>query len=197
VVATTAPVRGEGVVERPPPRVRWRSSRSLGTPTAGTLVRGVVLPPWGVEHVTWDPVVRRSPSRAWRQVGGDRLVRLVLAVAAAFRREHPAAPRLLVGDLSRPRGGDFGPRFGGLGHVSHENGLDADVYYPRLDRSESPPQRPAQVDLRLAQWLVHRFVAGGAVRVFVGPSLPLQGPRDVVSPLPRHDNHLHVRIAPQ
>ena len=131
----------------------------------------------------------------WRRVGSDRLVRLVLAVAGTFRREHPDAPRLLVGDLSRPHGGDFGPRFGGLGHVSHQNGLDVDIYYPRRDRLERPPVRPEQVELRLAQWLVDRFVAAGAVRVFVGPSLALRGPADVVARLPRHDNHLHVRIA--
>jgi Penicillin-insensitive murein endopeptidase len=154
--------------------VRWRRSTSLGTASAGRLERGVVLPPWGADHVTWDPVRRRSPGRAWRRVGNDRLVRLVLAVAAAFRREHPDAPRLLVGDLSRPHGGDFGPRFGGLGHVSHENGLDADVYYPRRDRLERPPRQPAHVDLRLSQWLVDRFVAAGAERVFRGaePAAP-------------------------
>jgi murein endopeptidase len=195
--AVAALVRGEGAAPRPPPRVRWRRSTSLGTVSAGLLERGVVLPPWGTDHATWDPVLRRSPGRAWRRVGHDRLVRLVLSVAATFRREHPDAPRLLVGDLSRPHGGDFGPRFGGLGHVSHENGLDVDVYYPRRDRLERPPRRPAEVDLLLSQWLVDRFVAAGAQRVFVGPSLPLRGPRDVVARLPRHDNHLHVRIAAQ
>jgi murein endopeptidase len=194
-VTAAAAVRGEGAAPRPPPRVRWRPSQSLGTASAGHLVGGVVLPSWGLDHATWDPVLRRSPGRAWRRVGSDRLVRLVLAVAASFRREHPDAPRLLVGDLSRPRGGDFGRRFGGLGHVSHQNGLDVDVYYPRRDRAERPPPRPAEVDLALAQWLVDRFVAAGAVRVFVGPSLPLRGPAAVVAPLPRHDNHLHVRIA--
>ena len=191
------PVRGEAPAARPPPRVRWRRSTSLGTSSAGRLERGVVLPPWGADHATWDPVLRRSPVRAWRRVGNGRLVRLVLVVAAELRRTHPDAPRLLVGDLSRVHGGDFGPRFGGLGHVSHQNGLDVDVDYPRRDRRERPPRRPSQVDLRLAQWLVDRFVAAGAVRVFVGPSLPLRGPSDVVSPLPRHDNHLHVRIAAQ
>jgi murein endopeptidase len=124
-------------------------------------------------------------------------VRIVVAVASAYRRAHPDAPRLLVGDLSRPRGGDFGRAYGGLGHVSHQNGLDADVYYPRTDRLDRPPRRPEQVDLALAQELVDRFVAAGAEKVFVGPSLPLSGPSGVVAPLPRHDNHLHVRIGPQ
>ena len=53
---------------------------------------------------------------------------------------------------------------------------------------------PAQVDVALAQDLVDRFVAAGAERVFVGPSLPLTGPPGVVVPLVNHDNHLHFRL---
>ena len=40
-----------------------------------------------------------------------------------------------------------------------------------------------------------RFVRAGAVRIFVGPSLRLRGPRRIVTPLIHHDDHLHVRIA--
>jgi hypothetical protein len=52
----------------------------------------------------------------------------------------------------------------------------------------------AQIDPRLAQDLVDRFVAAGAELVYVGPSTPLAGPRRIVIPLWNHDNHLHVRI---
>jgi len=121
-------------------------------------------------------------------------VRALLAVAAAHRRAHPGAPRLLVGDLSRPGGGPFGPRFGGPGHVSHQNGLDVDVYYPRRDRLEAAPTRVAQIDRRLAQDLVDRFLAAGARVVFVGPRTGLTGPSERVVALPRHDNHLHARF---
>jgi hypothetical protein len=37
-------------------------------------------------------------------------------------------------------------------------------------------------------------VRAGAVNVFVGPSLDLRGPRNVVEPLVHHDDHLHVRL---
>jgi murein endopeptidase len=99
-----------------------------------------------------------------------------------------------VGDLSRPHGGDFGPRFGRPGHVSHQNGLDVDLYYPRRDGREVAPESVSQIDLRLAQDLVDRFVEAGAEKVFVGPNTGLTGPPDVVVPLSNHDNHLHARL---
>ena len=95
---------------------------------------------------------------------------------ADYAGRHPGAQPVLVGDLSRPRGGDFGPRFGGIGHASHQNGLDADVYYPRLDGRLRRARRPDQVDRAAAQELVDAFVREGAEYVFVGPSLDLRGP---------------------
>ncbi len=101
-----------------------------------------------------------------------------------------------VGDISRPRGGDFGPQFGYIGHASHQNGLDVDIYYPRADRRERAPRDASEINRRLSQDLVDRFVDAGAVQVFVGPNTGLKGPPGVVTPLVHHDNHLHVRIAP-
>ena len=88
-----------------------------------------------------------------------------------------------IGDLSRPHGGIFDERFGGLGHASHQNGRDIDVYYPRLDREERAPTKPSEVDRVLAQDLVNRFVRAGATNIFVGPRLGLRGPRRIVEPL--------------
>jgi hypothetical protein len=176
------------------PRYPERPSRARGSASAGRLVRGVKLPASGRDHVTYDPITHERPSRSWRRHGTDRLVRTLLRVLRAHRRANPGAPRVLVGDLSRPRGGDFGPRYGLPGHASHQNGLDADLYYPRRDRRLRVPTRPAQVDRRLAQDLVDRLVAAGAQFVFVGPSLGLTGPPAVVQPLPLHDNHIHVRL---
>jgi murein endopeptidase len=177
-----------------PSPVRWRDSRAVGLPHDGRLVGGVRLPAEGETFFTWDPVLHRSPSRAWRRYGTDRLVRVLLTVLRRYAADHPLAARVGVGDLSRPRGGDFGPRFGLPGHVSHQNGLDVDVYYPRLDGHERPPKRPSEIDPRLAQALVDLFVRAGAERVFVGPNTGLRGPRGVVEELAHHDNHLHVRL---
>src|SRR5918999_4376156 len=175
-------------------QVDWRESVAVGTPAAGRLERGVRLPAAGPAFFTWDPVLRRSPNRAWRRWGTDRLVRVLLRVAREHHAAHPRAPRMAIGDLSRPHGGDFGPRFGYIAHASHQNGLDVDVYYPRADGRERAPRYASEIDRRLSQELVDRFLAAGAEVVFVGPSTGLRGPPGVVEPLVRHDNHLHVRL---
>jgi murein endopeptidase len=105
-----------------------------------------------------------------------------------------------VGDISRPNGGPFGRRFGGLGHASHQNGLDVDLYYPRVDRKELGITAVSQIDLGLARDLVRRFVKAGAVYVFVGPNTTLghkgRQINRTVQRLIHHDDHLHVRLRP-
>ncbi len=112
-----------------------------------------------------------------------------------YRFANPGAPPLLVGDLSRPWGGPFGSDHGGLGHASHQNGLDVDVLYPRADRALLPPASVHDVDRALAQDLVNRFVAAGAQFAFVGEHVGLGGPPNVVQAIAHHDDHVHVRIA--
>ena len=175
-------------------RIRWRRSVAVGDPAAGHLIRGVRLPAEGGHFYTWDPVKKRSPNRHWRRWGTDRLVRLLLRVAREYHTAHPRARRMAIGDLSRPRGGDFGPQFGFIGHATHQNGLDVDVYYPRADGRARAPRYASQINRRLSQDLVDRFVAKGAVVIYVGPNTGLRGPPGVVVPLVNHDNHLHVRI---
>jgi murein endopeptidase len=171
-----------------------RPSHAIGKPYAGRLVDGVQLPPEGAEFFTWDPILKRSPNRDWRRWGTDRLLDTLATVLTDYRALHPGAPRVGIGDLSRPGGGNFGRRFGAPGHASHQNGLDVDVYYPRKDGLERRPFTPRLVDHGLAQDLVDLFVLHGAQFVFVGPRLGLHGPRRVVQPLVLHDDHLHVRI---
>jgi Penicillin-insensitive murein endopeptidase/Succinylglutamate desuccinylase / Aspartoacylase family len=170
-------------------------SRSLGVPWDGSLIGGVQLAAQGPHHFTWDSVLKRAPNRGWRRYGNARLVRTIERVIAGYAAANPRATRVGVGDLSRRHGGSFGPRFGGIGHASHQNGLDVDVYYPRRDGRERPPRSPSQIDRPRAQALVDRFVAAGAAKVFVGPGTGLRGPPAVVEVLPaHHDNHMHVRL---
>jgi murein endopeptidase len=194
--ASGAPVGAHSVqvVQAHGPRIHWRDSVAVGLPEAGRLVRGVRLPPEGRHYFTWDPILKRQPDRPWRRWATGDLVHTLLHVIRDYARAHPGAPRVGIGDLSRPHGGDFGAQFGGLGHATHQNGLDADVYYPLRSEAERSPLSVDEVNLRLAQDLVTRFVRAGAVRVYVGPNTGLTGPPDVVQVIPYHDNHLHVRI---
>jgi murein endopeptidase len=190
---TPAPDGGLAAPEAPQPDAP--RAIAVGVPWHGRLEHGVQLPAAGTDFVTWDPILRVSPNREWRRWGTDALVVLLDTVTRQFREAHPDVPPILIADLSRPKGGPFGPRYGGLGHDSHQNGLDADVMYPRRDRAPLAAVRPAQVDRALAQDLVDRFRAAGAVKLFVGPHLHLHGPRGIVVPLVHHDDHVHVRIA--
>ncbi len=186
--------------------IRWRRSTSVGTASAGGLVQGVRLPAEGVHFFTLDPVRWTLPNRPDRRWGSARLLRTVLRVARGYAAAHPDAPRIAIGDIGREAGGsfdarygivgEFGPGRGRLGHVSHQNGLDVDVYYPRRDGKERGPRSLDQVDRRLSQDLVDRFVAAGAQLVFVGQRVGVTGTPGVVQVAARHDDHLHVRLPP-
>jgi murein endopeptidase len=196
-VATAPPARLPPVVTptaTPTPEPAALPSRAVGLPWKGRLVHGRQLPEQGTGYMTWDPIRKRVGNRGWRRWGTDRLLDTVSGVLAAYAERHPDALPVLVGDLSRPHGGDFGPQFGGIGHASHQNGIDVEVYYPRTDGRLRRARRPDQVDRAAAQELVDAFVRAGAEYVFVGPSLDLRGPRKIVQPLVNHDDHLHVRL---
>jgi murein endopeptidase len=195
--AHAVPIDGPvGVVTAPAvdAPIAWRHSRAVGEPFAGRLVNGVQLPAEGRDFWTFDWGTRLSPNRPWRRWGTDRLVSTLLDVIGEYRAANPAAPRVGIADLSRRHGGPFGRNFGGLGHSSHQNGLDVDVLYPRIDGLERRAYSPALVDDELSQDLVDRFVGAGAVNIFTGWSLPLHGPRRVVARLSHHDDHMHVRV---
>jgi murein endopeptidase len=170
------------------PEIRWRNATSHGLHYGGWLTDGTQLPLEGPDWVTWNPVTDIVPNDPHRLYGNERTIRRILAVVAAYRDASPKAPRVVIGDISFPGGGPM------EAHVSHQNGLDVDVYYPRLDRRLRAPRTTAQVDRALAQDLLDRFVAAGAQMVFVGYATGLRGPKAIVIPYPNHEDHLHVRF---
>jgi len=123
--------------------------------------------------------------------GNQHTIRAVIQVIEAYRAAHPNAPRVVIGDISRNGGGPMTDE-----HVSHQNGLDVDIYYPRVDGELRAPTTSDQIDTVLAQDLVDRFVAAGAQMIFVGFSTRLHGPSGVVIPYANHDYHMHVRFPP-
>jgi murein endopeptidase len=173
------------------PVVRYRDSVALGTPNGGSLVDGVRLPVSGPGFYTYDPATQRPPGGADREWGTATLVRQVIALGKWWAATHPKQPRLGIGDLSRPHGGPFtGP---GVGHASHQNGLDVDIRLVRRDGAEAAAD-PSTYDPVLNQQIVDHLVASGAQLVLVGPHTGLHGPSGVVMPWPAHDDHIHLRI---
>jgi len=168
--------------------VEWNGATSIGLQYAGSLVDGTQFPVEGPDWVTWNPVTDSVPNLPGRLHGHERTIRALVSVLAAFRAAHVDAPRVVVGDMSFRSGGRMDQ------HVSHQNGLDVDVYYPRLDRRTSAPTSTGQIDRRLAQDLLDRFVRAGAKIVFVGYATGLHGASGVVVPYPNHENHMHVRF---
>jgi murein endopeptidase len=193
---TVPPATGPSTTGLGQPAAPTRPSRAIGLPWHGRLLNGVQLPEVSADWLTWDPVLKRIPNRPWRRWGTAKLIATISRVLAGFHAAHPELPQVLVGDLSRPRGGIFDNRFGGLGHASHQNGLDVDVYYPRADHRLRSAWRPDQIDRALAQDLLDRFLAVRVQRIFVGPRTGLRGPRRIVQPLAHHNDHMHVRIFP-
>jgi hypothetical protein len=173
-----------------PPRISWHRATSVGLPYAGSLVHGTQLPLRGPHWVTWNPITDSVPNAPKRLYGNEQTIRAIVSVTGAYRAEHPHAPRVVIGDISREGGGPMDD------HLSHQNGLDVDVYLPRRDRKLRAPMSHGEINHRLAQDLLDRFVAAGAQMIFVGYSTGLHGPTGVVIPWPGHEYHMHVRFPP-
>jgi penicillin-insensitive murein DD-endopeptidase len=109
-----------------PPRV-------IGGTALGCLAGAVQLPLEGPGY----QAVRVSRNRHW---GHPATIRFVQEFALEARRG--GLPDLWIGDLAQPRGGPMP-----WGHVSHQTGLDVDIW---LDLLPKPPQpRAAREDIRI------------------------------------------------
>jgi hypothetical protein len=170
------------------PEIEWRNATSSGLWFSGSLADGTQLPIEGKDWVTWNPVTDSVPNAPGRLYGHERTIRTLISVIEDYRAANPGAPRVVVGDISFEHGGPM------EAHVSHQSGLDVDIYYPRLDGGLRAPRLPRAIDRRLSQDLLDRFVAAGAHVVFVGYHTGLRGPEKVVVPYPNHEDHMHVRF---
>jgi penicillin-insensitive murein endopeptidase len=184
------------------------AARAVGTYADGCLAGGVALP---VDGPSWQ-VMRLSRNRNW---GTPQLVSYIEKLAKDAARD--GWPGLLVGDLSQPRGG---PMNGG--HVSHQVGLDADIWFvPMPDRVLNAGEResmsayslllPGRLALDPGKWttqyatLLKRAASYPEVaRIFVSPAIKrslcetANGDRawlQKLRPWYGHDDHFHVRLS--
>ena len=183
------------------------ATRVIGAHTLGCIAGAVQLP---ADGPGWQ-AVRVSRNRHW---GHPATIRFVQHLAGVARQA--GLPDLYIGDIAQPRGGPMP-----WGHVSHQTGLDVDIW---LDLTPKPPLPAAQrEDVRIAS-LVRpdqrsvdpaRFTpdharllrlaatSSGVDRILVHHAIKrelcrLHAGEDWlrrVRPWRGHDSHMHVRLS--
>ena len=179
---------------------------SRGSPNRGRLRGGVQL-----ESGTGYRV--RTPSRAFGTLPTVNAIRT--GVSRVVGR-YMDAPDIVVHDLSFERGGSMAP------HLSHQNGLDADISYYRVgatDECPYDPVAPDELDVELQWYLFRAWIDQGAVEyIFMDHELqaplyayaqargatdaqlaewfqyPGRGRTGIIRDEPGHDDHFHVRF---
>jgi penicillin-insensitive murein DD-endopeptidase len=155
----------------------------------------------------------RFRDRAWSS--GDLAV-VIRSSAEDLLYTFPGSERVQIGDMSAKAGGAIGQ------HASHQNGLDADIAYLRMDQREQDPdfngfdeyfvqdgRLTSNFDLERNWFFLQSLVGTGRVgRIFVdieikktfcdrfgnSPGTPNAETLRRLRPWPNHANHLHLRI---
>jgi len=176
---------------------------SIGTPDAGLLLNPVPFP----EGSLW---AVRNPPESW---GTDEAIGYVVTAIESVEARYPGSPRLVIGDLSNPKGGCLNR------HRSHQTGRDADIgfYYRRGEVDTFFAARKKDLDLPRTWALVRALVTETDVdRVFVDRSIisvlyahaleegedrgwlddvfGRSGDKGLIQHERRHRDHFHVRF---
>lgn len=167
-------------------------SRSVGKPFGGSLPEGVNLPDNGEGY-------KHSP-------GGDpvdsddwSVLAMVQCVEAVGQRLRPQGRELGVTNLSKRGGGRFVP------HKSHQNGVDADMRYPRLDKKNLPLDLKRDPDRYNRDATLALFKLFGEICkvdvIFADLTRVGFDDGDVpgvrIAHVAGHSNHFHLRLAPE
>lgn len=184
-----------------------QASQPIGSYSRGCGAGMVELPESGP---TWQ-AMRLSRNRNWGQpVLIDYLIDLSQAATRAGWRG------LYIGDLAQPRGGPSPS-----GHLSHQTGLDADIWYtppPRLDLSAGEREKLGAMIVRTddqkrvnGNWTAsHMAVLKAAAsdkrvdRIFVAAAVKIEMCKTAtakdkkwlqkIRPIYGHHDHFHVRL---
>lgn len=185
-------------IETPP------GGSSVGRPQGGRIVGSVPLPerPW---------YRAGRPEWLW---GSSHTIHHIQIAFASFRHRTGFEGEIVVGAISRERGGRFPP------HQSHQSGRDVDIRLPLLPGLESQPNpHPDEIDWAASWELVRAFIDTGEVQfIFLERRLQrrlyeaarwegvshdelaalidlVDGRRTApIRHAPGHDGHIHVRI---
>lgn len=185
-------------------------ARSVGRPNRGRLEAGILLP-------ESDLYTRKSPSSGL--YGSSHTIEQLHRAFAIFRHDAGYEGNVIIGAISRRRGGRFAP------HLSHQSGRDVDIRLPRWPSvpSSVSSASPDEIDWYATWYLVKSFIATGevatifldvsrhrnlyeAARAMGETSESLESvikwprwsggvrPGPVVRHSDGHDTHIHVRI---
>ena len=147
---------GIGIVDANAEQAVAEGGTSIGTPQRGYLHQAAQLP------FIPQLYTRRDADRSW---GSTHTIRTIVAAFGALRSERGVTAEVIVGDISRPRGGAFAP------HVSHQSGRDVDIQLvvARGLDARTFPGDPAHVDWDATWAMVHSFLeTGHVIAVFLG-----------------------------
>ncbi|MEK6705352.1 MAG: penicillin-insensitive murein endopeptidase [Bdellovibrionota bacterium] len=155
----------------------------------------------------------RNPGRC-TQFGTDNMIAMLKWLGSEVAKEYSAPEfsgvRLVVGDISSPRGGCLAGRAGRRGHASHTNGLDVDLAFLSVKPGGiSPISFHNKFDVKSNWWLVKKIFENpyACIRVAFldrtaiaklaksakGDAKWLEYKR-FIRHVRGHKNHLHVRI---
>ena len=109
------------------------AEQSIGFYTKGSLIEPSRLDDEGVGFLK----IFRSRDRGY---GSRDLISFLMELSARVLELHPEGERIQIGDLSGPRGGYIS------GHSSHQNGLDVDASFLRVDRREQSLENESGFD---------------------------------------------------
>ncbi len=196
----------QGSVTQP---TQGRIEQAIGFYANGSLINASALPDQGDGFVK----LFRSRNRPW---GTDDILSLFQWTAAEMQKRFPGGERLQVGDIANKKGGSTG------GHDSHQNGLDMDIVYFRVNHKEildtstfaesfvSHGKVTANFDtarnwetLKLlvsSKWVNRVFMDQAIKKEFcryaksIGESLRETETLRRMRPWPNHDDHFHLRI---
>ncbi|MCA9705450.1 MAG: penicillin-insensitive murein endopeptidase [Myxococcales bacterium] len=181
--------------------------RSVGRPNRGRLQDGVMLPE--------SDLYTRKPQTSGLY-GSSHTIEQIQRAFAIFRHDSGFAGEVVIGAISRRRGGRFVP------HLSHQSGRDIDIrlpLWPGVEATGSP--LVDEIDWLAAWELVEAFIETGEVaaifldvhrhrhlyeaaramgetpesleEVIPWPRF-VPDTRPVIRHSPGHDTHIHVRI---
>jgi len=179
---------------------------SIGRPSRGRLIRGVALP----ERP--DLYTRRKPDESY---GSSHAIAELMAAITTFRHQAGFNRSIVIGGISRARGGRFRP------HKSHQSGRDIDIRMPLTAAAEGKRHVTANdIDWKATWLLMRAFIDRGQIEyIFLDYSLqkriykvarehgatkeqlehwlqwPVRKPKhQIIRHVEGHKVHFHVRV---